>query len=237
MPWSLAAGAGLSGWLSRLNELVAGLPFWAREVVRQALHIGVVALAVPLHWWGWWYGLIFAAGAMIWNAFGMPRFFRFTFREEEEKAGYSLGMLSYPVTVFLLMILFPLPIAASQWATLSFGDGFATLAGRFWGKRALPWNQDKTVVGMSAFVIMGSLGSLFFFWLTLPNVAASTFLWAGSPLLSHLAGMSFLQIALICVASSLAAGFFESLPIPHLDDNVAAPLAGALVKLGICLLL
>ena len=233
------AGGGAGGILDFFSVLwsrVGDLPFWAREVVRKSLHIGVVILALPIRWTGWWYGLVFAAAAMAWNGYGMPRYFRFTFRDEENQVGYSRGMLSYPVMVFILIIFFPLPIAASQWATLSFGDGFATLIGRFWGKRSLPWNRDKTYAGVLAFLVMGSLGSIFFFWFSLPNAGASSWLWAGSPLLAHVQAISFARVILICVLSTAAAAFFESVPIPHIDDNIAAPFAGAVTKLALCFL-
>jgi dolichol kinase len=218
-----------AGW-----NMLPGLPFWARETIRKLLHIGVVVLALPLRWLGWKYGLLFAATAMVWNSFGMPRFFHFTFREEEVKTGYSRGMLSYPVIVFILMMLFPLPIAVSQWATLSFGDGFATLAGRFFGHRPLPWNKDKTYLGMLAFIVMGTIGASFFFWFTLPNALGSSFLWEGHHLLITIRDLSPWQIFLVCFGSTAAAAFFESLPIPYIDDNVAAPLAGAVTKLLLC---
>ncbi len=231
-PSPVARGTVFGLW-SRMWDL----PWWARELVRKLLHIGVVVLALPLRWLGFWYGMGFAAAALVWNGVGMPRLFRFTFREDEERAGYSVGMLTYPLSVVFLMLFFPLPIAASQWATLSFGDGSATLIGRFFGRARLPWNREKTVEGLCAFLVMGTLGSLFFFSFTMPNVAGSSFLWQGSPLLSYIKGMGFTEVFIICGVSTAVAGFFESLPIPHVDDNVAAPLAGALTKLLLCYLL
>ena len=213
------------------------LPYWARELIRKMLHIGVVLFALPLRWLGYWYALVFSVAALIWNGYGMPRLFRFTFREEENKAGYSTGMLSYPLTVFFLAVFFPLPIAVSQWATLSFGDGFATLFGKFFGTHPLPWNKEKTVEGISAFLVMGTLGALFFFWFTMQNVSGSSFLWQGSGVLTLIAGMDFWEVVVLCVISTAFAAFFESLPIPHVDDNVAAPLAGALTKLFLCYIL
>ncbi|HUT54442.1 MAG TPA: hypothetical protein VM658_13720 [bacterium] len=225
------------GFFSFLHSVADDLPFWARELVRKSLHIGVVVLALPLHWWGWWYGIIFAAAAGVWNGYGMPRFFRFTFREDEERAGYSRGMLSYPAIVLILIFFFPLPIAASQWATLSFGDGFATLVGRFMGKRPLPWNKEKTLAGITAFFVMGNIGATFFFWFTLPNVAASSPLWHGTLVLTTIHAMAFYKVILICALSTVAAAVFETIPFAHIDDNVAAPLAGALTKLALCFLL
>jgi len=223
-------------FVSGLWSRVYDLPYWARELVRKGLHIGVVVLALPLRWFGWWYGIAFAAIAFIWNAVGMPRFFRFTFREEEKRTGYSRGMLSYPVTVLLLMLFFPLPIAVSQWATLSFGDGFATLIGKFFGKNPLQWNRNKTYEGMGAFLVMGTFGSLFFFMFTLGNAEASSFLWQGTGVLDHIRTLSFSMIAFICFASTMVAAIFESLPFDFVDDNILAPLAGALAKLGLCFL-
>lgn len=222
--------AFIARWWGRIGEL----PFWARETIRKLLHIGVVVLAVPLRWLDWKYGMLFAAVSLLWNSVGMPRYFHFTLREEEQQKGYSRGMLSYPIIVCVLMLLFPLPIAVSQWATLSFGDGFATLAGRFFGKKGLPWNKDKTYVGFTAFMVMGSLGAGFFFWLTAGNALGSSFIWEGSYLLPHIASLTGPEIALVCVLSTLAAAFFESLPIPYIDDNIAAPLAGATAKLALC---
>ncbi len=226
----------LAIFIGSVWSLIGDSPFWLREFIRKSLHIGVVVLALPLRWLSWRYGLLFSGVALIWNAYGMPRFFRFTFREEEEKAGYSLGMLSYPVSVFALMFIFPLPIAVSQWATLSFGDGFATLVGRFYGSHKLPWNKEKTAEGFLGFLVMGSLASMFFFWFTLPNAAGSSFLWEGAWVLGHMTGLSLYQIAVVCLISTAAAGFFETLPIPYIDDNVAAPLAGATAKLLLCYL-
>jgi dolichol kinase len=143
-------------------------------------------------------------------------------------------MLSYPVTVLCLIIIFPLPVAVSQWATLSFGDGFATLVGRFYGTHPLPWNRDQTFEGMGAFLVMGTLGSLFFFLFTLANIHGSSFLWEGSLLLDHIVNFSIPEVIFICTVSTLVAAFFESLPLPYVDDNVVAPIAGALVKLGLC---
>jgi dolichol kinase len=139
--------------------------------------------------------------------------------------------------VLILIIFFPLPIAASQWATLSFGDGFATLVGRFMGKRPLPWNREKTVAGTTAFFIMGTIGATFFFWFTLPNVMASSPLWHGAMVLASIRSMAFLKVILICALSTVAAAVFETIPFAHIDDNVAAPLAGALTKLCLCFLL
>lgn len=219
------------------ERVMEGLPTWARELVRKTLHIGVLVLALPLRWLGWWYGAAFAAAAFAWNSLGMPRYFRFTFREDELRAGYSVGMLSYPIVVLVLTFVFPLPIAASQWAALSIGDGFATLFGQAWGTKKLPWNKEKSYAGTLAFICFATLGSTFFFFFTIPNVAASSFLWHGTAMLQHLTTFSIPEMFLICFLSSVAGALFESSPWQPIDDNVSAPLFGAITKLLLCYLL
>jgi len=214
-----------------------GWPTWVRELVRKTLHIGVIVLALPLHWLNWWYSLGFALVAFIWNALGMPRYFKFTFREDELKAGYSVGMLSYPIVVMILAVIFPLPIAASQWAALSIGDGFATLFGEAFGTKKLPWNKDKSYAGSLAFVVFATFGSTFFFFFTIDNVQGSSFLWQGHALLVHLTTFHLGEMFLICFLSSVAGAAFESLPYQPIDDNVSAPLFGAITKLLLCYLL
>jgi len=219
------------------ERLIQGLPTWARELVRKTLHIGVIVLALPLHWMSWWYGIGFAVAAFLWNALGMPRYFRFTFREDEIKAGYSVGMLSYPIVVLILVVIFPLPIAASQWAALSIGDGFATLFGKAFGKKKLPWHKEKSYAGTLAFIFFATLGSTFFFFFTIDNIAGSSFLWQGRAMLEHLTTFSIPEMFLICLLSSVAGALFESSPYQPIDDNVSAPLFGAITKLLLCYLL
>jgi len=219
------------------ETIMQGLPTWVRELTRKTLHIGVIVLALPLRWLSWWYGLGFALVAFLWNSLGMPRYFRFTFREDELHAGYSVGMLSYPIVVLVLTVVFPLPIAASQWAALSIGDGFATLFGEALGKKKLPWNKEKSYAGTLAFIFFATFGSTFFFFFTIPNVAASSFLWQGSAMLQHLTAFSLAEMFLICFISSVAGALFESSPWQPIDDNVSAPLFGAITKLLLCYLL
>ncbi|MDP2435038.1 MAG: hypothetical protein Q8P67_04795 [archaeon] len=84
---------------------------------------------------------------------------------------------------------------------LCFGDGFADLLGRRFGRNyPLPWNRSKSVVGSAAFFLSALGGSL---WMC-RWFASLGFLHAPSP--SSLA------------AVTLAATFVESLPIPDWDN-------------------
>jgi uncharacterized protein (TIGR00297 family) len=65
--------------------------------------------------------------------------------------------------VLLLVIVFRgryLPIAASIWAMMAFGDPAASIFGRLWGGPTLPWNRQKTWIGLAANWAFGFAGSL-----------------------------------------------------------------------------
>jgi len=206
-----------------------------QELYRQTLHSAVALFIIPLRWLNFWYGIIFAIIAFFWNLWLMPRWFKDSFREKEKETGYSKGMLSYSVCILVLAILFPLPMVASGWAVLSLADGLATLFGRVFGKKTLPWNKNKTWLGSMVFFISASVfGWLAFLW-TLPNLNASSIISLN--LLSNYLNLASLsqilsQNIFLIFTSSLIAGLIsaitESLATPYLDDNLTAPLAYAL---------
>lgn len=91
--------------------------------------------------------------------------------------------LSYPATVVGTIVLFPanLEFACVVVTILAFGDGFAYLCGRLFGKTGLPWNSHKTWLGTLGFIVFsGPIASLAF-WLeakpqvSIPSAAACGF--------------------------------------------------------------
>ncbi|MFN2385207.1 MAG: hypothetical protein ABR576_02800, partial [Thermoanaerobaculia bacterium] len=70
--------------------------------------------------------------------------------------------MSYPLVVFLLILIFrrDLAIAASAWGMLAFGDPAAALAGKSVRGPRLPWNPDKTWAGLLANLIAGGTAGL-----------------------------------------------------------------------------
>jgi len=203
-----------------------------RELFRQVLHIGAGIFAFGLRWFGFWYGACFAFIAFFWNLLVMPRLFRLTFRESENVAGYSRGMIAYPVSVLLLIVFFPLPIAAAQWAVLSIADGAATFSGALFGRKKVFYNPGKSYIGSAVLFVFSFGASWFAFWFTQSNWASSSFIWQGKDLNACLAGLSLFQAALICLASSVVNTIIESIPLPSwLDDNLTVPLTGAIMML------
>ena len=102
------------------------------ELSRQSVHMMVGAFTLLLRWLSYPQALACAACAIIFNVFILPRLpgsKSHLYRMDERERGFSMGILMYPVSVFLLIFSFPVPVAAAMWGDLSFGDGMATILG------------------------------------------------------------------------------------------------------------
>ena len=89
----------------------------------------------------WWQAVLLAGAALIFNAVLLPRLGgRTLYRPVDVARGHSIGIISYPLAVLLLIVAFPgrLDIAAAAWGVLAVGDGSATLVGRAMRGSPLP---------------------------------------------------------------------------------------------------
>lgn len=123
----------------------------ASEWARKAVHAGVGFFALALRWLSWEQAALFAVAALVFNLFVMPRFGRALYRDDTKRR--DVGIVAYPAMVLLLILLFRgkyLPIAAAVWAMMAFGDAAASIFGRLAGGPRLPWNREKTWIGLFA---------------------------------------------------------------------------------------
>jgi uncharacterized protein (TIGR00297 family) len=190
------------------------------ELLRKLLHIGMGAIAFSLVYLGSAWAALLGASAVLFNLFLLPRAGgRNLWRDTEHEVGSSLGMVLYPVSVLLLILVFwrRLEIAAAAWGILAFGDGFATVFGMAFGRSKLPWNPRKSWVGSVSYALFGGLAAGVLLVWTAPQHGYS---WA---------------FALTCgfLAAVLAAAL-ESMP-QGLDDNLGVPMVAALFLLGLVL--
>jgi uncharacterized protein (TIGR00297 family) len=192
----------------------------ANEALRKATHIGMGFIALALRFLGPLWSALLAAAALANNLFLLHRIGgRRLWRDHEHAAGGALGIVLYPLTVLLLILVFfrRLEVAAAAWGLLAFGDGMATVCGLAWGRRKLPWNAAKSWAGSAAYVAFGTLAAAGLLIWTAPEREYS---WA---------------FALVAggAAALLAAGL-ESLP-QGLDDNLGVPLVSGLFLFGFVL--
>ena len=149
--------------------------------------------------------LVTASLAIAFNAIVLPR----TPLGRRWKEHRSLmGVILYPVTVLALLLYFGdqyLPVVAG-WGVLAFGDSAASVIGRRWPLRPLPYGDGKSIGGVCAFMAGA---------------------WVGCFVLANHIGIGDLQTAAIFAFFAAGLGaFVESLPIP-VNDNLTAPLAAA----------
>ena len=192
------------------------MPLTASEAKRKITHIGVGGIAFLLRFLTWEQAALLALGALVFNAFVLPRVGgKSMWREAEHGRGYPLGILLYPAAVLALVLVFHdrLEIAAALWGILAFGDGMASLVGQGAGGPRLPWNDRKSWSGLVAFVLCGAVGAAV---LTAWTLRLPMGTWASPWILGLM-----VPVAAFCA-------LVESLPTT-LDDNLTVPLAGAIV--------
>ncbi len=181
------------------------------EVSRQLIHIGVGAFALLLRDLTWPQAVALAAMAIVFNAFVLPSLAPGVFRNTDRGRRWTSGIVLYPMAVLALLLVFPsrLDLVATTWAILAAGDGMATLVGAHVRTSALPWNHEKSVGGLVAFMLFGSAAAAGMTW------------WSAS---SSPDAWQFVAP----VAAAVLAGFAETAPIT-LDDNITVPAMAAAV--------
>jgi dolichol kinase len=101
--------------------------------------------------------------------------------------------------IVLALILFPAPVSYASIAAFAFGDGFATIFGKTFGRHAFPYNKGKKIEGTVAGFVFAFLGALVFMF-TDPLIAA---------------------------VGAATAMIVETLPAP-INDNLTMPLLAGL---------
>ena len=139
------------------------------EMMRRSVHFAAGIFAFLLAYLAPAQAVIFAAGAVLFNALILPRIGGSRlFRERERESPWRSGILIYPVSVLLLLLLFGfgrdgMAVAASGWIVMAWGDPSAAAWGRRRGRRPIPWNERKTIEGTLAFALVATAG----IWLVL----------------------------------------------------------------------
>lgn len=178
------------------------------ESRRQLLHASMIVFALLLRWLTREQALVMALLALIFNLLIIKRvgLHHFIFREKDHAKGYSWGIFAYPAAVFLVILIYPLNIAAASWAYLALGDGASTYFGKKFGRKKLPWNPKKSYIGTLAFMLVSAPAAAFFLWWVGPSYPAA-------------------DLIFFALAGSLTAALVETIPWA-LDDNLTVPLAG-----------
>jgi uncharacterized protein (TIGR00297 family) len=179
------------------------------EYKRKAVHIGSSLFALLLRWLNFWQAALCAIAAFIFNWQILPRIGgRKLYRKDDQQRGYPVGILLYPLSVLILILLFPkrLYIAAASWAIMGWGDGMASIIGRRFGEKKIPWNADRSYAGSLAFFIFGGIGAVLF----------TRFVWVNppEPLIWYTIVIPLLATLLATVVETIPTGVNDNLSVP-----------------------
>ncbi len=180
---------------------------FAAEDRRQAVHVAMTGFAFALRWLTCDQALACAGAAIAlnWVVFPLTGIDRRWLRRAGDP--WVDGVKLYPVAVFALIALLPLPQAAAAWVVLGVGDAASNVVGRRFGRPPFLGRPDRSLVGSLAFVGAAAPAALL----------AHSFVGYAAP-----DGRSVGVVLAAAVAGALA----EYLPLPKwLDDNV--PIAAA----------
>jgi len=135
-------------------------------------------------------------------------------------------VMGYCGSIFAAIVLFPsaAEIGLTVLAILAFGDGSATLGGKLFAGRTLPWNREKTWSGLLSFIFVGAPMAAVIYWGESHNLEAVD------------PGVSFTTAFLCCSVAVLLSAVAESLR-SRVNDNVRVGLvatAALAVMHGVC---
>jgi phytol kinase len=144
-------------------------------------------------------------------------FFRLIEREGEksDRAGAVLG---YAGSVLATLFLFPAQaeLGLAVLSVLAFGDGSATLFGKLFGRAKLPWNRQKSWMGLTAFITVGTMAASVIYWGETYFNPRSLDPNPGFP------------VALVCGGTAaILAALAESLP-SRINDNIRVGVTAAI---------
>ena len=103
------------------------------ERLRKSVHVAAGGFALLLRFIPWWQAALLAGTALLVNALALPRLGGSRlYRAHEHTRGYSAGMLLYPLSILILILVFPtrLDIVAAAWGSWRPGTAWPRLSGR-----------------------------------------------------------------------------------------------------------
>ena len=181
----------------------------ANETKRQIVHILLFIFAFFLKYLSRWQVAFLLLFFLVFTLILIPNLKLKSHLYRQVEKQYSAGAILYFLVLFILVLIFPLPIVAASWAILALGDGMATLIGKNFWVKPLPWNREKSYAGTTAFLVFGTVGSVILLQWVLPSVSNSF-------------------IFFVSLKTVIVAAIVESLPW-RVNDNISVPIAAATV--------
>ncbi len=146
-------------------------------------------------------------------------------RPEDHGYRYLIGPLVYICAIGICVMSYPLFISAGSIGIMAFGDGFATLVGKKWGRIRNPLDMNKTLEGTFAFILFAFLAVTLSFYFTAPITPKT-------------------DILIVTATGALIGAFVEMFPFEEhrgsgifrriiIDDNFFVPIVSGLAMYAI----
>ena len=165
-----------------LGELIRTVKKYPSEFTRKFIHVGVGLWGFVAYWIleAWWVVLIPPASFVLINLLSY-KWTLFKSMEIEDKS--NLGTVYYPLSLCILIVVFWRtgdPVTALVGLlVMALGDGFASIIGQAWGRRAYRvWKGTKTLEGSAAMCVFSLIAVVCVLALT-TDLAASAILLRG----------------------------------------------------------
>ncbi len=194
------------------------------EMKRKMEHIAPLGFAFTLTIFPKWLVFVLAVTAIVYGLFISKRVVKGTLRDAELEKGFSLGKAAYGIMVLILLIIFHqrMQVLAGAWAIMALGDGSASIFGTLWGGKKLPWNREKSWMGLFGFALIGTLAcaALLIYTHSTGDV--------GVTIDAAFAAFTINRIIFVALIATLICAVVETLPQP-IDDNIIIPALAALL--------
>jgi dolichol kinase len=174
---------------------------------RQALHFAMTGFALALRWLEPWQAYAMAGAAIAVN-WGLLPALHWDRGVRREGGPFVEGVKMYPIAVLVVLLAFPVHVAAAAWGVMGVGDCVSNVVGRRFGTPGFLGRGDRSWIGSLAFL-----------------VTAWPAAWALASFVGHHAIADTWAPALAAAAAGAAA---ELVPLPRrLDDNLPIAVAAA----------
>ena len=173
--------------------------------------LSTIIFVILLRWLNPSWALLISFAVLLFNMFYLSAMCPNLFKDDEKP--FQNGLLFYPILMCILLILFgtKIYIVAGTFAILVLGDNLASITGREFKGLPLPWNNSKTWIGSTVFILAAFVGAFFIMKWVEPS-------------------LSLKYVTVASILGALACAFVESVNL-KIKDDILITAAGAIVLL------
>jgi phytol kinase len=202
-----------------------------QESKRKIVHISMGFWTIALIFFPRWLAILVILAALFFVlVLARPSVWKGAFntmasRENEMKAGLLKGPALYVLMVFISVIFLDLRVAATVFAMMAFGDGFANVIGTRFGRHRYPKFNNRSLEGFSAFIAFAFVSGVIVFFL----VSMNPYPYPWLTIFSIKESFVEIQVVLVIFGVSIIAALTEMVSSGIFNDNISVPVVTGLL--------